>query len=131
MGSLGRIAWNSEDQLRRRYVIGTAAVGTIAVVLIAMVILNTTTYVAELQAFSRSPNSRELVVQAELRPGDSVLLHDVREHADRIVVAVRVRARLGSGPDAAISEPVTIMLREPLGTRKVVGPNGRPVPERR
>lgn len=101
-------------------------------VLIALgVAAATFAYIAPVDAFERGPDERRLILHARVGTGESVLLPLTREGPEEVFVLILARRDTGLREGFVVLSPVTIGLREPLGPRRIVGPGGVPVPERR
>jgi hypothetical protein len=97
----------------------------------AIVLLLLTAYSAPLDSYKRGVDEQHFIVYARLGIGDSVLWSDTRESDNDVTVSVWVRREPGPKPLLALREAVTIELKRPLGNRKLLDRDGRPVSEQR
>lgn len=81
---------------------------------------------APIESFQRTSDQRQILVVALIGNGDEVIGSSVRETSETVTVIVNVKSPC-CGPRTAEGYlvPVTVHLRDPLGTRIVLDPQGR------
>ena len=87
--------------------------------------------IATIDGFQRTADPTKIVVVLTIGLLDDFADRTVIEDATSVRITVRVRSRAGSQgvPALGVSVPVTLSLREPLGTRSVFDNSGRPIPD--
>ncbi len=85
--------------------------------------------IATIDGFQRTADPTKIVVVLTIGLLDDFADRTVIEDATSVKITVRVRTRSGSSPALGVSVPVTLSLREPLGTRSVMDSSGRPIPD--
>ena len=85
--------------------------------------------IATIDGFQRTADPTKIVVVLTIGLLDDFADRTVIEDATSVKITVRVRTRSGSSPALGVSVPVTLSLREPLGTRSVRDNSGRVLPD--
>ena len=85
--------------------------------------------IATLEGFQRTADPSKIVAVVTIGLLDDFAERTVIEDSTSVKITVRVRTRSGSSPALGVSVPVTLSLREPLGTRSVVDNAGRVLPD--
>lgn len=115
----------------RRGLVGLMATAALAVVAI-VVTQPWALYSPRATEYSRTADSYHIIVHVSIGVGDPVVSEDVDEGPDAVTVTVRARHRTDLGDfksSFAVFVPVTITLRDPLGSRRVLDENGHAIPE--
>lgn len=87
--------------------------------------------IAPIDGFQRTADPTKIVVILTIGLLDDFADRTVNEDATSVRVTVRVRSRASSQvvPALGVSVPVTLSLRDPLGTRSVMDNTGRLIPD--
>ena len=85
--------------------------------------------IATIDGFQRTADPTKIVVVLTIGLRDDFADRTVVEDATSVKITVRMRTRSGSSPALGVSVPVTLSLREPLGTRSVIDNTGRAIPD--
>ena len=96
--------------------------------LVASSILNSGRIVP-IDSFQRTADPMKIVVVVTIGLLDDFAERTVSEDASSVKIVVRVRTRAGSSVALGVPVPVTVSLREPLGSRIVTDGSGRAVPD--
>ena len=114
---------------RTRIIVGASLVGlAVLSLLIGLSILNSGR-IATIDGFQRTADPLKIVVVVTIGLLDDFADRTVIEDASSVKVIVRVRTRPGSSVALGVPLPVTLSLREPLGSRTVIDASGRAVPD--
>ena len=84
---------------------------------------------ASIEGFQRTADPAKIVLVVTIGLLDDLAERTVSEDANSVTVTVRVRTRSGSSVALGVNVPVTVSLREPLGSRRVLDSVGRTVPD--
>jgi hypothetical protein len=118
--------------MTRNGIIVGASVAGLAVLsfLIGSSILNSGR-IATIDGFQRTADPTKIVVVVTIGLLDDFADRTVIEDETAVKITLRVRSRAGSQgvPALGVSLPVTLSLREPLGTRSVIDNTGRAIPD--
>jgi hypothetical protein len=85
--------------------------------------------IVTIDGFQRTADPMKIVVVVTIGLLDDFAERTVNEDASSVKVIVRVRTRAGSSVALGVPVPVTLSLREPLGSRIVTDGSGRAVPD--
>lgn len=85
--------------------------------------------IATLEGFQRTADPSKIVAVVTIGLLDDLAERTVIEDATSVKITVRVRTRSGSSVALGVTVPVTLSLREPLGTRRVMDSSGRVLPD--
>ena len=114
---------------RNGIIVGASLAGLVVLsFLIGSSILNSGR-IATIDGFQRTADPTKIVVVLTIGLLDDFADRTVIEDATSVKITVRVRTRSGSSTALGVSVPVTLSLREPLGTRGVMDNSGRPIPD--
>lgn len=112
---------------RARIIVGASLVGlAVLSFLIGSSILSAGRIVT-IDGFQRTGDPMKIVVVVTIGLLDDFAERTVSEDASSVKVIVRVRTRQGSSVVLGVPVPVTLSLREPLGSRTVIDGSGRAV----
>lgn len=112
---------------RTRIIVGASLVGlAVLSFLIGSSILSAGRIVT-IDGFQRTGDPMKIVVVVTIGLLDDFAERTVSEDASSVKVIVRVRTRQGSSVALGVPVPVTVSLREPLGSRTVIDGSGRAV----
>jgi hypothetical protein len=112
---------------RTRIIVGASLVGlAVLSFLIGSSILSVGRIVT-IDGFQRTGDPMKIVVVVTIGLLDDFAERTVSEDASSVKVIVRVRTRQGSSVALGVPVPVTLSLREPLGSRTVIDGSGRAV----
>lgn len=116
--------------MTRTGIIVAASLAGLAVLsfLIGSLILNSGRAVT-IEGFQRTADPMKIIVVVTIGLLDDFADRTLNEDASSVRITVRVRSRGGSSPALGVLVPVTLSLREPLGSRAVLDSSGRAVPD--
>ncbi len=114
--------------MTRTGIVVAASLAGLAVLsfLIASLLLNTGRIVP-IDGFQRTADPMKIVVVVTIGLLDDFAERTVSEDASSVKIIVRVRTRAGGSVALGVPVPVTVSLREPLGSRTVTDGSGRAV----
>jgi hypothetical protein len=114
--------------MTRTQIIVAASLAGLAVLsfLIGSSILNSGRILA-VDGFQRTADPMKIVAFVTIGLLDDFADRTVIEDASSVKVIVRVRSRAGTSDTLGVSVPITLSLREPLGSRTVIDGTGRAV----
>lgn len=114
---------------RNGFIVGGSLAGlAVLSFLIGSSILNSGR-VTTIDGFQRTADPTKIVVVLTIGLLDDFAERTVIEDTTSVKITVRVRTRAGSSTALGVSVPVTLSLREPLGTRSVIDSTGRSIPD--
>ena len=109
---------------RNAIIVGASLVGLVVLsILIGASILNSGR-ITPVDGFQRTADQMKIVVFVTIGLLDDFADRSVIEDATSVKVIVRVRSRPGIADAIGVVVPVTLSLREPLGSRSVVDGSG-------
>jgi hypothetical protein len=114
---------------RNGIIVGASLVGLVVLsFLIGSSILNSGR-IAAIEGFQRTGDPSKIVAVVTIGLLDDFAERTVIEDSTSVKITVRVRTRSGSAVALGVIVPVTLSLREPLGTRSVMDNTGRVLPD--
>jgi len=113
----------------RRFAVAALVIGLAVLTVWIFVESMNASGTAQIVGYQHTGDDRKLVVVVGIGLGDDIAERQVQENANE--VRITVRTRTPSGPRAAVMiyTPVTVSLREALGTRAVYDDKARAVPD--
>jgi hypothetical protein len=111
----------------QRFVVGAAVVGLIVLTVVLFFSSLATVHTARINSFQRTGDPRKIVVNVIIGFGVDVAERTVREGPQSVSVTVAVRQNPGVYPAVAFMVPVLVSLKDPLGDRTVLDPDGQAV----
>jgi hypothetical protein len=111
----------------QRFVVGAALVGLIVLTVVLFFSSLATVHTARINSFQRTGDPSKIVVNVVIGFGVDVAERTVLEDARSVKVTVAVRQNPGVYPAVAFLVPVLVSLKDPLGDRVVLDPDGHAV----
>jgi hypothetical protein len=111
----------------QRFVVGAAVVGLIVLTVVLFFSSLATVHTARINSFQRTGDPRKIVVNVIIGFGVDVAERTVREGPQSVSVTVAVRQNPGVYPAVAFMVPVLVSLKDALGDRTVLDPDGQVV----
>lgn len=108
---------------------------TVAAAVVGLVVLTVVLYVGSLaslrnvriESFQRSADPEKLIVNVVIALGDEIVERSVDEDARSVKITVRVRQPSGTRQLLGIPVPIVVSLKQPLEGRAVLDYDGSPV----
>ena len=111
----------------QRFVVAAGLIGLAILTVVLLLSSLAMIHSAQIISFQRTGDVRKIVVNIVTGLGAEIAERTVREDAQTVTVTVNMRQSPGTYPAIAFYLPVVVSLKEALGDRRVLDPNGNTV----
>jgi hypothetical protein len=111
----------------QRFVVAAGLIGLAILTVVLLLSSLAMIHSAQIISFQRTGDVRKIVVNIVTGLGTEIAERTVREDAQTVTVTVNMRQSPGTYPAIAFYLPVVVSLKEALGDRRVLDPNGNTV----